>query len=665
MRSLRALLPFLLLLLVVLLAGCNFTLATDVTPPPGWKPTPVPPTPQVERLYPLTPPDPANGAALYQTKCADCHGPEGKGDGRLANQLPKQPPSFVDPEHAANASPAEWFLTVTQGKMDALMPSFASLPEADRWDIVAYITSLRYAKADQQQGASLYEERCATCHSQGEENAPLTWQNTAGLSDAELRQMLTQADGTKHPAVEGLTPDEVPAIIAYVRTLGTTQAVAAAEPTATATPQAEPTATTTASETATATTGTSEATPEATVEATASATSTSEAKPEQVTIQGTVTNHSGGEVPSGLKVTLYGLDRQTSQVVLQEETQTDADGKFVFKNIEAPFHRIFVVSVEYQGTTYVSDWAIASGNEEIDLPVTIYDTTTDTSTLRADRLHIFFEFPQEGTLRVIELYVISNDGDKTVVPPSPGEPVLHFTLPKGATNLQFQNGGLGGRFVATEAGFGDTQPVPPGQGSHQVLFAYELPYTKKVSVRHPVHLPIDSAILIVPDTGGLKVRSQMFTPAGTQTIEGKNFQVFRSQALQPDQEIAFEVSGRPTPATGPDISSRAGLAIGLGVFGLALIVVGIVLWRRPQTAEEVAEEEAESDEAPPDLEEDPETLMDAILALDDLYQQGKLSEEAYQTRRAELKARLAELLHASDNPTAQDDTPDETGEEEA
>lgn len=656
MRPLRALLPFLLLLLVALLAGCNFTLAGDITPPPGWKPTPVPPTPQVERLYPLTPPDPANGAELYQTKCADCHGPEGKGDGRLANQLPKQPPSFVDPEHAANASPAEWFLIVTQGKMDALMPSFASLPEADRWDIVAYITSLRYAKADQQQGASLYEGRCATCHSQGGESAPLTWQNTAGLSDAELRQMLTQADGTKHPTVEGLTPDEVPAILAYVRTLGTTQAVAAAEPTAT----------TTAGETATATTGTPEATPEATAEvtpeATAGATSTAKAQQEQVTIKGTVTNGSGSEVPSGLKVTLYGLDRQANQVVLQEETQTDADGQFVFENIEAPFHRIFVVSVEYQDTTYVSDWAIASGNEEIDLPVTIYDTTTDTSTLRADRLHIFLEFPQEGTMRVIELYVISNDGDKTVVPPSPGEPVLRFTLPEDATNLQFQNGGLGGRFVATEAGFGDTQPVPPGQGSHQVLFAYELPYTKKVPVRHPVHLPIDSATLIVPDTGGLKVRSEMFTPSGTQTIEGKNYRVFGSQALQPDQEIFFEVSGRPTPATGPDISSRTGLAIGLGVFGLALIVVGIVLWRRPQAAEEVAEEEAE---APPDLEEDPETLMDAILALDDLYQQGKLSEEAYQTRRAELKARLAELLRASDNPTAQDDTPDETDEEEA
>jgi hypothetical protein len=34
--------------------------------------------------------------------------------------------------------------------------------------------------------------------------------------------------------------------------------------------------------------------------------------------------------------------------------------------------------------------------------------------------------------------------------------------------------------------------------------------------------------------------------------------------------------------------------------------------------------------------------MDAIIALDDMYQAGELPEEAYRERRAELKARLRE-----------------------
>jgi hypothetical protein len=42
--------------------------------------------------------------------------------------------------------------------------------------------------------------------------------------------------------------------------------------------------------------------------------------------------------------------------------------------------------------------------------------------------------------------------------------------------------------------------------------------------------------------------------------------------------------------------------------------------------------------------ENKETVIDAIIALDDLFQAGKLPEEAYQQRRAELKARLKELI---------------------
>ena len=38
--------------------------------------------------------------------------------------------------------------------------------------------------------------------------------------------------------------------------------------------------------------------------------------------------------------------------------------------------------------------------------------------------------------------------------------------------------------------------------------------------------------------------------------------------------------------------------------------------------------------------EDPESLMDAIIALDDLHRAGKISDEAYQQRRNELKDAL-------------------------
>jgi spore cortex formation protein SpoVR/YcgB (stage V sporulation) len=45
-----------------------------------------------------------------------------------------------------------------------------------------------------------------------------------------------------------------------------------------------------------------------------------------------------------------------------------------------------------------------------------------------------------------------------------------------------------------------------------------------------------------------------------------------------------------------------------------------------------------------DGSEDVDTLLDAILALDDQYKAGELPKEAYLKRREELKARIKEVL---------------------
>jgi hypothetical protein len=50
--------------------------------------------------------------------------------------------------------------------------------------------------------------------------------------------------------------------------------------------------------------------------------------------------------------------------------------------------------------------------------------------------------------------------------------------------------------------------------------------------------------------------------------------------------------------------------------------------------------EDETDEEEDDEFEDPESLMDAIIALDDLHRTGKITDEAYQQRRSELKDAL-------------------------
>jgi mono/diheme cytochrome c family protein len=75
------------------------------------------------------------GALLYRDHCLQCHKADGQGDGH------KRPSLRTDHLRAASDGDIEWFLR--QGDLRHGMPSWSSLPEAQRWQIVAYLRSLR------------------------------------------------------------------------------------------------------------------------------------------------------------------------------------------------------------------------------------------------------------------------------------------------------------------------------------------------------------------------------------------------------------------------------------------------------------------------------------------------------------------------------------------
>jgi glucose/arabinose dehydrogenase/mono/diheme cytochrome c family protein len=76
----------------------------------------------------------AAGADLFATKCASCHGPNGQGQGNVPS-LSRGP--------AQSAPDGEVFWFITQGNVADGMPSWASLPEQQRWQVVSYVKSLR------------------------------------------------------------------------------------------------------------------------------------------------------------------------------------------------------------------------------------------------------------------------------------------------------------------------------------------------------------------------------------------------------------------------------------------------------------------------------------------------------------------------------------------
>ncbi|MDP9245576.1 MAG: c-type cytochrome [Chloroflexota bacterium] len=114
---------------------------------------PTPPVPFTARFAqdptPDSPATIARGKALFQTNCALCHGPVGKGDGALAPTLFPHPVNLQlhIPQHA----PGESFYWISHGIPGTSMPAWADvdaatgtprLGEDERWSIIRYLQAL-------------------------------------------------------------------------------------------------------------------------------------------------------------------------------------------------------------------------------------------------------------------------------------------------------------------------------------------------------------------------------------------------------------------------------------------------------------------------------------------------------------------------------------------
>ncbi len=495
---------FMLLTLILFSASsaCDLSLAADITPPPDFQaaaPNPDEADAENETLYPLVPPDAGKGQPIYQEKCAPCHGATGLGNGPRASDLPNPVPPIGTAEVARISSPSGWYRVVTEGNLERFMPPFESLSDRQRWDVVAYTYSLSASSDSIAVGEALYGSICASCHGEGGKG---DGENVGDLSaalpdftDLEYNAARSSLDFYR-AMVEGIQPD-MPAfsdqlsetdrweIADYIRSLAFTPPSTEA--------QVPPD---------TQSTGVDSAPP---ADQADEPEQKQQSEPETGDrlaniVRGEVTNLSGGEVPEGMMVTLHGFDH--FDPVYTTTTNIQEDHSYIFQDIELTEGFIYFTTVDYNGAVFGSQVSIIEpGISELDLPVEIYETTDDSSGLVVDRLHYFVDQIDPETLRMAELYIISNPGDRSVIPDKSSGTTLEFELPAEATNLEILDGEIGDRFVKTEKGFGDTFQIRPGFGEVQIMFAYDLPFDGNLELVRPVQLLTNAVVILVPEDG--------------------------------------------------------------------------------------------------------------------------------------------------------------------
>ncbi|MBI3162551.1 MAG: cytochrome c [Chloroflexi bacterium] len=603
-----------LAIIIVLLAACNFTLAEDVTPPPGYvPPTPVP---TLGPLYPASAPDIANGAIIYAEKCAACHGVAGLGDGEQGKQLPVTAAPLGLAEYGQTAQPSKWYAQVTQGNLDRFMPPFSSLSDQERWDVVAYALTLYVAEKDLKRGRELFETVCADCPTEIFRNQE--WM--ASISNMELAKILR--DGTpEFPGLDSrMTEGGFTELAAYVRTLSFAAPTTAS---ATLTPVSAGGGTPSAQQTP--------------VDGTQAAV-TPEAIAGFGNVSGSIDNKTGAALPPGLKVILrayeHGADPSAGpQEAASYESTINADGTFVFENIEIPEGLIYIAETTVEGLDYRSDLVIveAGASEVILQPITVYAVTGDFSPLKIDSLQLFFDFAGENSAQIFAVYTISNEGDKTIViDMSDNQTVPFIAPPDGAEGLGYEATQDSAVFVPTEKGFA----MPPDEVPYGLIAFASIPKEKEVEISQSALLPVGLVNLYLPE--GMEAEGAGLVDEGIQAIQTTNFHVYSISGINKGESLEFTITGKPQNTTdNPDITQNQTLLIGVGAFGIVLILAGVWLYMRDRKSLE--DDFDDDDEAGTG---DSESTLDAIIALDDLHRAGKISDAAYKQRREELKGSL-------------------------
>ena len=176
--------------------------------------------------------------------------------------------------------------------------------------------------------------------------------------------------------------------------------------------------------------------------------------------------------------------------------------------------------------------------------------------------------------------------------------------------------------------------IPPSANAYQLIAFSSLTRSEELDFSQSFTLPVGSITIFTPV--GVKLDGSELTDLGPQTIQDFTYQVYQAPPAEAGSRLDFAVSGNPDDAAATTPPSNNGLIIGAVALGIALIVAGLWMYRRDKSVP--------VDEDPEDEFDSPEDVMDAIIALDDLHGRKKISDEAYQKKRAELKEILKGMI---------------------
>jgi mono/diheme cytochrome c family protein len=516
------------------------------------------------------------------------------------------------------------------GNLAAGMPPFGPgsensnpIAKADIWNLIAGVFSLSTPAGAIAQGQETYAADCAACHGDtGKGDGPLAGPETASLDLTELSYWFNRSNEMVFAEIEsGRIPEHDYAlseaarwaVVDFARTFSYAYIDSSARL----------------------------------------------APIEAATIGGEVRNGSTNAPVSDAPVLLRAFTA-SFEVTLSMTTTLGTDGRYTFALSGVSPDWVFLTSVSYGGLNFSSSAAqISRTQTEQELPITVYEQTTNRNAVKIDQVHLILDFFQGG-VAVSELYVISNREAAVFVGETGrvSDGTVQFTLPENAENISFERtlGSFDSTIPATEiiqvdAGWYDTLPLRPGQGSSNLIVRYDLPYENEATLAHTLAYDAANVTVILPDAG-VELEEEGWAFRGAQQMPGgSSFLTYERENVPGGGTIRLSLRGRPqTGSSSGDNAllarnNTAELLIGGGFLLIAVSAVLLVVrsWQSGRRAEEYEDSEA-SEEIDEELAPDRiRVLLESIADLDDAFEKGEMAEKKYRVQREALKSELMTL----------------------
>ncbi|MBI3964657.1 MAG: hypothetical protein HY329_03395 [Chloroflexi bacterium] len=380
------------------------------------------------------------------------------------------------------------------------------------------------------------------------------------------------------------------------------------------------------------------------------------------TIAGRVLNGTTKDPAGGITVNVRSFNN--GQPGAERSTVAGADGSFTFDGLVAGPAFTYVLTTEYGGMPYASQFLALTG-EVTDVTLTVYETTTSAEAVRVAQLTHAFEVgaDERRWLYVVTGVSFDNRSARAFVGEYAQGTGVPLPLLAGAQDVQPISGINPNRLRGSEPGNGQPSryfartPLPPGTTIY--AFQYRIPYENaETTVSVPVLYPVADLRVLTP-ARSFTVTGAGLESGGNVTLDTREYRLYGTRDLAAGTTYDVRLLNLPAGVVWsalPVQSYSRGAALTLAPI-LAALAIAYPFYRRRQLSSSFAVTKTptaplDPPTAPPSdsVLSTQHSVLSALAALDDAHEAGALDRAEYERRRAELKRTAVTAWHSARAP---------------